>query len=284
MSSYSNVIEQDLINLRKLAEQQKNQRAVKIEIRILRQTHDVKLAESLSPITKKLDTIIESTKQLGEIVNRSYVEDGITQTPAIKNITGTRSLPDTLTPMKGSKNFFKLVEKDDCRILWNKIPIKALRENRISVKNQESDIKPNIQKYFTNTNLTTKNMDDEDKSIVYDILKNIGFYSMKYTKELKSARMRDALYSLPKEIAKTQTSPLATIESESDNLQGEGVKIIIPSKIIDIHTRLERLLGLNLSGHTDTLTETSNLIDELYKQGEIQKKQQYKNALNKFSN
>ena len=53
MSIYSNVTEQDLINLRKLAEKQKNQRADKIKNRILKQTHDIKLAESLSPIPKK---------------------------------------------------------------------------------------------------------------------------------------------------------------------------------------------------------------------------------------
>ena len=46
---------------------------------------------------------------------------------------------------------------------------------------------------------------------------------------------------------------------KSNNLQGEGVKVFILSKIIDIYTRLEVLLGLNLSGHTDTLTEASNL-------------------------
>ena len=69
-----------------------------------------------------------------------------------------------------------------------------------------------------------------------------------------------------------------------NNLQGRGIeKIIIPSNIIDIYTRLEVLLGLELSGHTDTLTEASNLIDELYKRGEIQNKQQHRNALDKFS-
>ena len=57
MSIYSNVTEEDLINLRKLAEQQKNERALKIKNRILKQTHDDKLAESLSPITKKLDEV-----------------------------------------------------------------------------------------------------------------------------------------------------------------------------------------------------------------------------------
>ena len=53
MSIFSNVTEQDLINLRKIAEQQKTQRALKIENRILEQTHDINLAESLSPISKK---------------------------------------------------------------------------------------------------------------------------------------------------------------------------------------------------------------------------------------
>ena len=71
MSIYSNVTEQDLINLRKLAEQQKNQRAEKLKNRILKQTHDIKLAESLSPITKKLEDVNKSTQELGEIASKS---------------------------------------------------------------------------------------------------------------------------------------------------------------------------------------------------------------------
>ena len=51
------------------------------------------------------------------------------------------------------------------------------------------------------------------------------------------------------------------------------------SNIIDIYTRLENFLGLKFGDHTDTLTEASNLIDELYKRGEIQNEQQYRNAL-----
>ena len=61
MSIYSNVTEQDLINLRQLAEQQKNQRALKIKNRSLKQTHDIKSAESFSPNTKKLDEVKETT-------------------------------------------------------------------------------------------------------------------------------------------------------------------------------------------------------------------------------
>ena len=40
MSIYPNVTEQDLDNLRKLAQQQKEQRAFKIKNRVLKQTHD----------------------------------------------------------------------------------------------------------------------------------------------------------------------------------------------------------------------------------------------------
>ena len=70
-------------------------------------------------------------------------------------------------------------------------------------------------------------------------------------------------------------------EEASDNLQGEGIKINIPSDITDNWTRLEVLLGLKLSGHTDTLTEASNLVDESYKRGEILTDQQYRKAFEK---
>ena len=75
MSVYSNVTEQDLINLRKLAQQQQEQRGEKIENRFLKQTHDIKLAESLSSITEKLDEVKkcvnESTQELGDVIKKA---------------------------------------------------------------------------------------------------------------------------------------------------------------------------------------------------------------------
>ena len=67
MSIYFNTTEQDLANLRKLAEQQKTQRALKVKYRIFKQTHDVKLAGSLSPISKKY-IINETTEKLGDVI------------------------------------------------------------------------------------------------------------------------------------------------------------------------------------------------------------------------
>ena len=122
---------------------------------------------------------------------------------------------------------------------------------------------------------------DDDFVMLYNILKDIGYTG---NKDRRSDRKNFFTIELPKKVSEINNVNFIENTNDSDSdLQGEGVKIIIPSNIIDIYTRLEILLGLKLSGHTDTLTEASNLIDELYKRGEIQNKQQYRNALNKFS-
>ena len=56
------------------------------------------------------------------------------------------------------------------------------------------------------------------------------------------------------------------------------MKLIIPAKVNDICSRLEILLGLGRSGHTD---EASNIIDEK-KRGKTQNEQQNQNAHGKF--
>ena len=117
--------------------------------------------------------------------------------------------------------------------------------------------------------------------MMYNIIRDLGYIG---DGDRDSKRKTFFLKNFPKLVNDIQNKTFEEITDDSDDLQGEGVKIIIPSNIIDIYTRLEILLGLKLSGHTDTLTEASNLIDILYKRGEIQNKQQYRNALNKFSN
>ena len=130
MSIKSNVTEEDLIILRKLAEQQEEQRALKIKNRILKQTHDKKLAESLSPITEpiterldkvntsvkklgsmkesfspsneKLDTINETTEKVGDIMKESNAENNketiITPSILLKNTS--KSLTETPSSLK----------------------------------------------------------------------------------------------------------------------------------------------------------------------------------------
>ena len=306
MSIYSNVTEKDLVNLRKLAEQQKEQPALKIKNRILKQTHDVKLAESLSPITEKLDdtskklgeVFKECTQNLGNVIKENNTPQlAIENTPkpaientlqqAIENNEGVIydvELENTLNIMKNNIGFFKIEERDNGDVFLNGLPVKKVGGIKIKINNEyEYNITPGLQKEFTDhTYDTAKSLIDKDKVIFRQILWKTGYYNRKPTKGRLSGRDRYIKNELNNDVIRSMN--LDTKPKTKPKLEGKGVeKIIIPSSIIDIYTRLEVLLGLKVSGHTDTLTEASNLIDELYKRGEIQNKQQYRNALNKFS-
>ena len=101
MSFYSNVTEQNLINLRILAEQQKSQREYEIENGDWKQTHGQKLAENLSPTTEKSDEINESTKKLGEVTEKTMSAIEINQEMVPAKIetddVSKKSLPNNST-------------------------------------------------------------------------------------------------------------------------------------------------------------------------------------------
>ena len=101
-----------------------------------------------------------------------------------------------------------------------------------------------------------------------NIIKNHLYYTSVGDKQYR--RKTFLTITLPGMVEVIQNKTFEEIMDSSDELQGEGLKSIIPSNIIDIYTRLEVLLGLRLSGHTDNLTEASNLIDELYRRGQTQ--------------
>ena len=161
----------------------------------------------------------------------------------------------------------------------NNIPIKSSGGTEVEIENKKYNITQGIRNVLIiKTYNTEKSMNDNEKIVFRDFLQKTGYYSRKLTKGKPSGLDNYVKKDLDNDVAgilKLDIKP---------KLKGKGVeKIIIPSNIIDIYTKFEVLLGLKLSGHTGTLSEASNLIDELYKRGEIQNKQQYRNALNKFS-
>ena len=170
--------------------------------------------------------------------------------------------------MKKQKGFFNIEERDNGDNIWKGFPLKKKSGNKIKINEKVYDITPGIQEVLTDTsNIPLNNLNDKDREIITNILESLDFGNFKAIRgESKSGKYKQS-----------------KINFKKHNLEGQGVKIIKPSNIIDIYTRLEILLGLKISGHTETLTEASNLIDEIYKRGEIQHKQQYRNALNKYS-
>ena len=278
MSIYSNVSEKDLENLRKLADQQKNERELKIKNRVLKQTHDVKLAESLSPLTKKLDTINESTQKVSDIIKESNSKIDLKSLPNSSKFSN--SMRQMIGSLMNSRNSLKITQDELGRANILGVPIQISEGDTMKINETVYELTPEIYKALTYTTYTGNTMKDENDILkMYNIIRDMGYNGIG---DRDSKRKKFFTKKLPKLVEDIQNKTFEDITSDSDGLQGEGLKIIIPSNIIDIYTRLEVLLGLKLSGHTDTLTEASNLIDELYKRGEIQNKQQYQNALNEF--
>ena len=261
MSIYLNVTEQDLYNLRKLANQQKNERALKIKNRILKQTHDIKLAESLSPITKKLDEVKKSTQESLTPINEKLdtinestqkVGDIIKESNSKKEIILSTLLKDTFEYLKNINTSLKLNKNEDGDYKILNTIIKPMGNDKILVNGNIYEFTPEIHKALSRSCYTGKSMKNEnDKKTLYNFLRDIEYDGRFDPKTSQKKFFRGLIYQY-RNIKK----------EESTDLKGKGIhKIIIPSNIIDIYTRLEILLGLKLSGHTDTLTEGSNLID-----------------------
>ena len=142
MSLYSNVTEQKMITLRKLAEQQKNQHAPELTSRVLKQTHGTKLAESLPPITKKLEESYNYTQKVGDIIKETNSEN---ETPQLAiEITQYGSHPGVVlydaalentfpNTEKKQKGFFKIEERDNGDLFWNDIPIEILDDSTLEI-------------------------------------------------------------------------------------------------------------------------------------------------------
>ena len=84
--------------------------------------------------------------------------------------------------------------------------------------------------------------------------------------ETKTSRYKYTKNSLNDHVKNFLNRSTQSETASDDYLKGQGLSINIPSIIIDIYTRLEILPKIKVSGHTDTLTEASYLIDEYTKQ------------------
>ena len=245
MSIYSNVTEQDSTNLRKLAERQKNQRAEKIKKRKLKQTHDVELAQSLSPITKRLDEVKESTEKLGDVIKGSQPKTpqlaiANTLQPAIEKIEGVLydvELENILNKMKDNTGFFKASHDPQRGGMINNYPIKMVGGTKAEIKDNAYNISSGLQRVFTNKSYDTANlMNDMEKVIFRDILQKTKYKNRKRRRGPMSGRDRYIQKKLDDDVRK--------ILNLDRQLKGRGVeKNIIPSNIIDIYTRQEVLLG-----------------------------------------
>ena len=142
MSIYSNVTEQDLINLRKLAEQQKEQRATKIKNRILKQTHDGKLAESLSPITETVDEVNNSSQKVGDIIKESNSKIDIKSLSS--NTKFSRSMRQMIGSLMNCRNSLNITQDESGRATLLGVPIQISEGDTIKVNETIYELTPEI--------------------------------------------------------------------------------------------------------------------------------------------
>ena len=171
--------------------------------------------------------------------------------------------------MSDNTGFFKTYHDPQRSWMINNHPIKMLQGTKVEINENKYNMTPGLQKVIVDQSYdTAKSMTDKDKFLFRDILRKTDYYNRESTKGRLTGRDRYIKYDLDNDVSR--------ILNLDTKLKGRGIKkITIPSNITDIHTRLEVVLGLKLSGHTDTLTEASNLIDELYKRSKKQNKQHY---------
>ena len=139
--------------------------------------------------------------------------------------------------MKTNAGFFNIEETNDGEIFWNGFPVEKMGSNKLKINEKIHNITPGIQKVLTDTsNIPIKQLNYQDRELFFSILESLNFEKYRPIHgESKSGRCKHSKSNFNKRI-----------------LTGHGIeKIIIPSNIVDIYTRLEVLLGLKLSGHTD---------------------------------
>ena len=191
MSIYSNVTEQDLIILRKLAEQQKNQGAERIKKRNLKQTHDIKLAESLSTITKEL---VESTKKVSEVIKESNsavetnqeivpvdheTEDEIIQTNfrALPNSSIiSDQMTETLRRLMSSSNSLRIKPSPSGASILG-VPIITLGGDRIQIKDNIYDLTPELYKALSYTGYTGNTINNENNILMLNKIIRVSGYT-----------------------------------------------------------------------------------------------------------
>ena len=156
----------------------------------------------------------------------------------------------------------------------------TLAGDKLRLRDKIYDLTPEIYKALSHTEYTGKTMKNENDILMMNNIINDFVYTGDGDRDSKKTFFTKILPSIVEEIQNRRFDEI--INSSDNDLQGQRIKIFIRSNIIDIYTRLEFLLGLKLSGHADTLTEASNLIDELNKRSKIQNEKQYRNALDKF--
>ena len=145
-----------------------------------------KLGESLSPVTKKLDEVRETTQKLRELIEKTQPKNNIAQLTIehaphhqpIENNEGVMfdtELENTLKIMRSNTGFFQIYEDPENRWLWNGYPVKRLGGTEVEINDKTYNITPGIQKVSVIISYNSaKSMNDKDKKVYRDMSQRVN--------------------------------------------------------------------------------------------------------------
>ena len=141
--------------------------------------------------------------------------------------------------MKDNTRFFKTNYDSEHGWMLKNHPVKMLGGTEVEINENKYNITKGIQIVFNDkTYETAKSMNDNEKVVFRDIILKTDYYRRIPTKDRMPGRDRYIKFELDDDVNRILN--LYTKPKTTPKLKGRGVeKIIIPSNIIDIYTRLE---------------------------------------------
>ena len=167
----------------------------------MNQTHDINVAESLSPITKRLNKVNESTQKLGDVIrdsNSEKLEKALTNSSKF-----SISMRQMIGSLLNSENSLKTTQDGEsgrAKILGK--PIQISGADTIKIYENIYELTPEIYKALSDTGYTGKTMKKEN-----DILMMINIKGdLGYTGDVDKPSKRKSFLTktLPKLVEKIQ--------------------------------------------------------------------------------
>ena len=150
------------------------------------------------------------------------------------------SMREMIGSLMHSRNSLKIIQDESSRANIFGVPIHRSEGDTKEINENIYDLTPEIYKALSSTSYTGETMKNEDDiSTMYNIVRDLRYTGVD---NKKSNRKTFFTITLPKLVDDIQKKTFDEITDDSDDLQGERVKIIIPSNIFYIYTKLEMLL------------------------------------------
>ena len=108
----------------------------------MKQTYDVNLAENLSPITKKLDTNNDSTKEISEVIKETNSKLDIKALPNSSKFSN--SMRQMIGSLMNSRNSLKITQDESGRANILGVPIQKSEGDTIKINKNDYELTPEI--------------------------------------------------------------------------------------------------------------------------------------------